>query len=465
VAVSAQPPAGPDPAAAADGAKPGGFWGLLLEVGPKVLTTVFGAAGFLGLVAFTGAAVHWARFRALDLPGDEAVAVIPREEQLAAGAVALTGFVVAGVLAVGIAYFIDSAGGPSAQTRLGLVVLAMTGVLVAIALADPARGNEFWATVTVVAAGVLIGVSSIVFAERLPELQPRGAGRRRRRRRPYDRETDNASSLGEAFAHPMEAVGNGLKRSRLAADAPPTADEPPPRMRLTRPGLVLQLAVAIGTGVVLYVCFEKARWVLGSFVVVVLLYISCLSVARGTRDGSPWPGLAVFMAVAFFGALLTVTRALQMKQVQAAAVLLKDESQPICGGYVTEASDRFYLARLDPDGTKGGRTAHMFWVPKSDLVAWKLSALQSRDDARQALPALSGELLADRHERLSTTVETTSSTTGSKRPTPTTKRKESRTPPPPATAGDASCHLMTPREKPAPVSPTPPAAAPATARG
>lgn len=452
-------------------APPGGFSKLLLETAPKVLSGIFGTAGFVGFVVLTGAALHWARFRAAGLPADQAVSVIPRQDHLVTGAVVLTVFVIVGLLAVAVAYILDRRGAPSNPTRLGLLLLAAAGVLGAIAVADPEEGNELLATLAVIVTTVLLALTSLVFSEPLPEpppgdgggpppggagespsSPPDGVGGKKRGREAAELAA-RAPKLRQLRVAPITEVRSAIHRSGLGAIEPATAERPPPRMRLTKTGYLCQLVIAALGGLVLYFCFRAELWVLGSFIVAGILYVACLSVARATSETFRWYGLTVFLAVALFGAVISALRVLDTEQVQAAAVLLKDENQPICGVYVTETSDRFYLARLDRDHSgKGGHTGHIFWVPKADLVDWALSPLQSKRGVRLALPALSAELIADRHQRLATSEESTSGEEDKKKSNKTSTKK-TRTIPPTGSSED-SCHVTTPPDPPK-LTPTP----------
>jgi hypothetical protein len=79
----------------------------------KVIGAFFTTAGFLTFVAVTGGAITWVRFWAAQLPADQALQVVPRDDLIIVGAVALGLFTVLGVIAVAGVYAIDSAGRPT----------------------------------------------------------------------------------------------------------------------------------------------------------------------------------------------------------------------------------------------------------------------------------------------------------------------------------------------------------------
>jgi hypothetical protein len=375
------------------------------------------------------------RFWVAGLPADQALAVVPRQDALVAGAVALSVFVIIGLIAVAIAYLLDRQGAPSTPTRIGLVLLAVIGLVPVIVVADLDTQKTAVCVASVVVVGALIVFLSIAFGERLPEDGGVTDGRRRR--------AGGEGPLRRAATTSREA----LERSGIADTDRVRRGAPPPPMRITTLGQLFQLLTAVLGGLVLYrVIRERSGdeewWVLGTYVLVVLLYFACISVARATDRGFRWYGLAVFLAVAVFGAVASTMRAADNLKIQAAAVLLKDENQPICGVFVAETSDRFYLGRLDPDrARRTGRTSYLFWVAKSDLVDWAVTPLQSKGSAVHALPALSAELVRDRHQRLTTT-RTATTTGGGRKPKTATKTTKTRTAPPPG-QGKASCHLLT----------------------
>ena len=89
----------------------------------KVIGAFFTTAGFLTFVAVTGGAITWVRFWATKLPADQALQVVPRDDQIIVGAVALGLFTVLGVIAVAGVYAIDSAGRPTDGMRVALALL------------------------------------------------------------------------------------------------------------------------------------------------------------------------------------------------------------------------------------------------------------------------------------------------------------------------------------------------------
>jgi hypothetical protein len=107
--------------------------GGLTEGVRRLAVGVVSGLGLLGFVTVVGGAIEWTRFDALGLPADQAVAAIPKQQLLTVGAWSVVVFVLAGAIAVGIAYAIDRQGqaAPRMAAYLGgLVVLGFVATLV-----------------------------------------------------------------------------------------------------------------------------------------------------------------------------------------------------------------------------------------------------------------------------------------------------------------------------------------------
>jgi MFS family permease len=103
--------------------------GLLARIGElawQVAPAIGSAVGFLGFVAVVGAAIEWVRFNAANLPATQAVDAIPKQELVVVGGLALGVYVVFAVIAVVLAYVVDSRG---STTRNTIRVIVAIGVL------------------------------------------------------------------------------------------------------------------------------------------------------------------------------------------------------------------------------------------------------------------------------------------------------------------------------------------------
>lgn len=109
--------------------------GLLKDAAKQVLGVLLTGAGLLGFVAFAGAVIVWTRFEAIEVPPDQVVKAVPRDELVASGASLLLIFGFFGVLAVLATYLVDRGGRATpgvSRVLLGLVALeGITGIVLA----------------------------------------------------------------------------------------------------------------------------------------------------------------------------------------------------------------------------------------------------------------------------------------------------------------------------------------------
>jgi hypothetical protein len=131
----------------------GRFVDLLLQALPAVGGTI----GFVGFVAVIGGAIEWIRFRAAELPADQAVQVVPREQLVTIGAVSMVLFTLLGLMAVLTAYLIDRRGDASAPTWRGVVALSGAGLIGTVIVAD----LSWWAVAAIVTWVVAVGLLSV----------------------------------------------------------------------------------------------------------------------------------------------------------------------------------------------------------------------------------------------------------------------------------------------------------------
>ena len=126
--------------------------------GAAALSGVLFSAGF---VAALGGAIQWARFDAADLPADQAVAALAREELVVVGAVSLVVYLVVGGLVVFAAYLADSKGNPCTATWIIVVGAVLAGSALTAAL-TPVSWLA-WASLTAVGAALgalVLGVAA-----------------------------------------------------------------------------------------------------------------------------------------------------------------------------------------------------------------------------------------------------------------------------------------------------------------
>ena len=106
--------------------------GLLRSATTAALPVIVSAVVSIGFVAFAGKAVLWARFEALQVPGDQVVKAVPQGEAVAVGASMLLIFGLFGVLAALGVYLLDRGGRATASMSRGLLVILAVEATVAI---------------------------------------------------------------------------------------------------------------------------------------------------------------------------------------------------------------------------------------------------------------------------------------------------------------------------------------------
>jgi flagellar motor protein MotB len=130
--------------------------GLLKEAAKTLMPVLLTGASLLGFVAFAGAVIVWTRFFAIEVPPDQAVKAVPREELVATGSSLLLLFGFFGVLAVLATYLVDRGGRATpGMSRILLAVVALEGVT-AIVIADD--------KMKLVAIGTLLLLVAVAFA-------------------------------------------------------------------------------------------------------------------------------------------------------------------------------------------------------------------------------------------------------------------------------------------------------------
>jgi hypothetical protein len=261
----------------------------------RAFALVTGLGGAATLVTLTGGAIIWVRFDRAEMPADQAVAATPREELVTAGAVALLGFGVIALLAVLVVYLLDRCGTPGPRNQAGIGVLALLAVAAAVLLSEPPAAR-------LAGALAVAALSTLV----IPVLARRA-----------------------------------LKRWRADADDG-RADTVPARVGVIVVALTVPAAAALWG-------LTGERWVGGLALAVAALAAGLLAVARATGDRFRWFGVAVFLGVLVFGALMSTLRTAEATKLQSIAVLLTDAAggQGISGLYVTETSERVYVADVD----------------------------------------------------------------------------------------------------------------------
>lgn|GEM_PF-1879348 len=159
----------------------------------------------------------------------------------------------------------------------------------------------------------------------------------------------------------------------------------PPRFELSFLGaavIVLLAAIAVTAPSIVI-----GEWWLGASLAIVFMIGSGLwRIAWLSKEQFIWLGLAVFISVPLFGALMLMVRNLAEPQVQALALIRSTDGpdEAIQGLYVTEANDRVYFANVATEGCSDKvkpASGRLLWVPRDEVVAMSVGPLENVEDA------------------------------------------------------------------------------------
>jgi outer membrane protein OmpA-like peptidoglycan-associated protein len=151
-------------------------WSDLLKNAVKqALGVLLTGAGLLGFVAFAGAVIVWSRFEAIEVPSDQAVKAVPREELVASGASLLLIFGFFGVLAVLATYLVDRGGRATpGMSRVLLALVALEGIATIILAGELSMLSVGMGLGFLLLVGLALLVTfHEIFARYVDELTPR----------------------------------------------------------------------------------------------------------------------------------------------------------------------------------------------------------------------------------------------------------------------------------------------------
>src|SRR5207248_3965 len=95
-------------------------------------------------------------------------------------------------------------------------------------------------------------------------------------------------------------------------------------------------------GTLIGVFIQPPWYLLGLFGFVIILNLAVFGVALATTR-FVWYGMAVFLSVPLFGAVLGGARTYREPKLQPVALIRKSSDRAICGLYIAESGDRFYI--------------------------------------------------------------------------------------------------------------------------
>ncbi|MGV1048271.1 MAG: OmpA family protein [Solirubrobacterales bacterium] len=406
------------------------------------------AGSLVGFVAFAGAVIVWTRFQAINVPPDQAVKAMPREELVATGSSLLLIFGFFGVLTVLAAYLVDRSGRATpGMVRWLLAVLAVEGVTAVILTEHLSPGRTVviatmflfpvFLTFLLTFVPILTRFEDELAARESETLAPKIPLLQQRHNRQWIKR-DQLRPMGAALA--CGAVSAGLlvglepaltdfvaylafglalaalilalvglvpvirrlwriwkeqmeaRESARAAKARPRVEvlpvHRPQRFYFRSLGIALSWGLML-VAVVLPALVLWQFWLAISLGVAVALTGSLWRIAVLPKPGFMWFGLAVFLSVPLFGTLTLMARNLAHPQVQPMALIRSSDGpdEAIQGLYVTEGDDRIYFAEVATEGCRNEVTptsGRLLWVPKSEVVAMSLGPLESVEQASRS---------------------------------------------------------------------------------
>lgn len=378
--------------------------GRVLAVVGAIATGV----GVVGFMAVVGGAVLWIRFDKVAIPADKAVSVIPTGELVAVGLSTLLPYIALALAVVFLAFLFAAdnvvPSAPITDVRKRWASDEPSLSVGPIPEAPPA-GRQ--GTLSPIAAETVSAAEAVAEAADDAEAAARlgsealAEQHHQRAQAAFTRvETLAPTSRGSLEdagidVDEMQSVSKeSLERARLAVTQAGSR-RIGVRVRVVGAGLAL---VALEVGLAL-TGDVPSFW---HFVLLVVLgiFLAAGTVAVGWRtQGFALFGASLFIAVLLFGAARTLYRTWDHPKLQPIAVLRSGDDSGLTGYYITETSDRVYLARVNAERVLHGHSfeqalPRIIVLPRSGVVAIAIGALQERRAGLEAASELLGELCA-----------------------------------------------------------------------
>jgi hypothetical protein len=339
----------------------------LEELGGTVLAAIGGGLGILGFVAFFGAAILWVRMDKVGLPGNDAVAVVPKPVLVSTGASFLV---------------------PALLIAIGFTLLLYLIDTIAVLVSErPVRRLEKWIrevseeaeelreeaeeqAAVADAACARLGGSPGPAAGAVPP-------------GPVDVQAEN--ELRATVERATAANGEATEAERSAVEVKAmlerTMAERKRKTKLWRNLILIGGTVALFAALTVVVIQEyeihgsSHRTVI--LILVPLALITLCVAVRLRTESFGWFAVAAFVAVALMVGTLTYYRTVDDPKMEPAA-LLRSHGSPVYGFYVTQTSDRVYLATTP----RAGRV-RLDSVPREEILELLVGKLQ-RPEAAEA---------------------------------------------------------------------------------
>jgi hypothetical protein len=330
---------GDSPAPTDTRSSPSSWLEFAKDAAPKVL----GALGLAGFVTVVGAGITWFRLDRLELPAEEAIRVIPPDDLIGPGALAIAKFLAAGALFVLLARLIVPSGDRSPGMRRGLILLAALG-----GIAGMFAGEREGALQVVLAAACVVAISLVVAC---------------------------------VIVAPLFARPSWLRWPRVLTERQQQSKSRPrwlwrviTAVRLAIAWIVTALLTIVAGGVLWWASNAWAPVFLG---LALLLGGLCYWIGARTRGGEFfWFDMAVFLAAGVFGTVLTLVRTYDTPKVRPVGLLLKDDPDGLSGLFVGEDEKFIYVARTVPRPDNGKRavegSGRLLFVPRDRVTAMSI---------------------------------------------------------------------------------------------
>jgi hypothetical protein len=318
------------------------------------LAAIGGGLGILGFVAFFGAAILWVRMDEAGLPGNEALAIIPKSVMVSTGASFLVPALLLALGATVVLYLIDA----FALWWSEKPIRKLKGEL-REARRRTRRFDE---------QGELCQqVVEIVDRKSAPieDATLRGV---------VD-QTVNTSVLARQAEE--EAI---VLEGKLVGENVPQRREESERKR-ARILAALTIVLFAGGTLLALLQYSVELWSVTSLLLAIatVALITFCVVVRVRTGNFGWFAAAAIVAVGTMSGLITYYRTVEDVKIEPAAVL-RSNGPPLAGFYVAQTSDRLYL------GTKSGEEAVLQEIPRAAVVEFAVGDLQDPDEAdEQAL--------------------------------------------------------------------------------
>jgi hypothetical protein len=434
------------PAPTEEGASPV-LLALLEKIGRTVGPVLLAAGGLIGFVAFAGSIIVWTRFSIAQVPPDQVVAAFPRGELVAIASSRLLLFGFVGIVAVA-GFFLISKNPKEGQEDRDF--MATTGIfrgLLALFAVEAGAAiylvSAPWIDKAIAGELFLLAIAiafwfTFIFERPALWRAEDGAQKPGSQASPKPEEDDGfvgfsseALDLGleqkrmrsiiawtvalvsvvgigilvltEVVLEPVAIAGVAViiavpsiwlllvwvkeekKEEKGEEELAQRVRREPGSIPYTRRGQAL-IALLLLVAAIVPALVLKTGWLVAPLIIGGLLVMGVWRVAVLFDGRFSWYGLAVFIAVVFFGAFTWSARDLADPQVQPVALIRQQDGpdEALQGIYVTETSDRIYFATVATEGCTNDIVPHsgrLLWVPRSDVVAMSIGPLQSIDDA------------------------------------------------------------------------------------